>query len=408
MIFIHHVLLFIQNNGKQLQRKWPTLPPLFLFPIVIVGLTAFVVITLFIPEDNTSIQVGLVDEDQSKETTMVVKLIEESSSQLNNFIHIENLTATKAKQALKNNQISTYIVFPGGFTENLYNGSSVTLDIIGNPNKQVESFLVNELIESLSRHIKTAQANILTINYFAKQLDMNDETRNDFLFKQFTDSIFYTLGKDKILDQETLKNNVSSSPIHYYGLGAVFLILSIWLVAFYSILTREEGIRMKSRMRLYNVTDTQQLLAKIIVSWLAAVVFSGLTFCGFFIYFDFHLFLVDYGKIAVIGLVYSFTFLLGLAIIEAILQAPKIRLFVQTFYTGILVLLSGAVVPTIYFPYYIQDILPYSFSYQAFHLLQEIILETLVYVDFLPLIVYLLIGVCLFVGITTWKERVSK
>lgn len=407
MIFLHHVSLFIQHHVKQLLRKWPILPLLFLFPIIIVGLTAFVVLSFFIPEENEAIHVGLIDQDQSKETTMVVKLIEESSK-LNNFIQIEVMTPTKAKQALKKNQLSAYIIFPDGFTEDLYSGTPVTLDIVGNKNKRVESYLVKELIDSVSGQIKATQANILTMNYYAKQFDMGDTTRNDFLFKQFTNFVFYTLGKDKILDEETLKNNLTTSPIQYYGLGALFIILSIWLLAFFSILTSEAGIRMKNRMRLYQVTDTQQLLAKMIVSWLATIVFAVITFALYFMFFDSGLLLSDYRKIAILLLIYSFVFLLGLAIIEAILSAPKIRLLVQIFYTGILLLLSGAMVPTIYFPFYIQDILPYSYAYQAFHWLQEIILNDRVYVDYLPLSLYLLIGVFIFAGVTTWKERVSR
>lgn len=407
MIFFHHVFLFIQNNVKQLLRKWPALPLLFLFPIFIVGLFAFVILSFFIPEENEAIHVGLVDQDQSKETKMVVQLIEESS-QLNNFIHLEIMSPTSAKQSLEQNQLSAYIIFPNGFTDNLYNGVPVTLEVIGNPNKRVESYLVKELIESVSRHIKAAQANILTMNYYAKQLDMDDATRNDFLFKQFTNFVFYTLGKDKILDEDTLRNNVSTTPIRYFGLGALFIILSIWLLAFYSVLSKEEGIQMKSRMRLYNVTEAQQLMAKIIVSWAATTVFTAITLTFYLMFFDIDLFLSDDGKIVGIILMYSFVFLLGLAVIEAILQAPKIRLLVQTIYTGILLLLSGAIVPTIYFPFYIQDILPYSFGHQAFQLLQEIILETRVYIDLLPLVMYLLIGIFIFAGVAAWKERFSK
>lgn len=407
MLFFHHVFLFIKNNVKQLQRKWPSLPLLFLFPIVIVGMSAYVIISFFIPEDNETIHLGLIDHEQSKETKMVVELIEESS-QLNNFIQIEVMSSTEAKQALKSNNLSAYIVFPEGFTDNLYNGTSVTLKMIGNPNKRVESHLAKELIDSVSRHIKTAQANILTINYYAEQLDMDDETRNDFVYKQFTDFVFYTLGKDKILEEETHTNNVSSSPIHYFGLGSLFIIVTIWLLAIYSSLTREEESRLKSRMRLYSVTETHQLVAKMVVSWIVSICFTVLTFFGLITFFDIQLFLSDYGKVILLTLVYSFVYLLGLALIEVILTAPKIRIFVQTIYTGILLLLSGAVIPTIYFPFYIQRLLPYNFAYQAFHWLQEIILNNRVYVDYLPLIINLIIGVLIFFGISTWKERVAR
>lgn len=365
------------------------------------------VISFFIPEDEQAIHVGLIDQDQSKETKMVVEVLEESS-QLNNFIQLEVMSPNKAKQALEGNHLSSYIVFPEDFTDKLYNGTSVSLQIVGNPNKKVESYLVKELVDSVSRHIKTAQANILTINYFAKQLEMDDETRNDFLFKQFTDFVFYTLGRDKIIDQETLTNNVVNSPFQYFGLGGLFVIVTIWLLAIYSTLSKEEESRMKRRMRLYNVTEKHQLLAKIIVSWMVTICFTFITFFGLITIFDIHLFPGDYVKISIVTLIYSFVFLLGLAIIELVFTAPKIRLFIQNFYTGILLLLSGAIIPTIYYPFYVQDVVTFNFAYQALHWLQEIILNNGVYVNYLPLILYMVIGILIFFSISTWKERVSQ
>ncbi|MFZ3576349.1 ABC transporter permease [Virgibacillus sp. DJP39] len=406
MLFFHHVFLFIKSNLKQLQRKWPSLPLLFLFPIIIVGLSAYILTSFFIPDEGEAIHVGLITHDQSKETAMIVELIEQSS-QLSSFIEIENMSSSKAKQALTNNQLSAYIVLPDNFTNSLYNGSSVTLKIIGNPDKRVESYLVKELIDSVTRHIKTAQANILTINYYAKQLEMDDGVRNDFIFQQFTDFVFYTLGKDKIIDEELLKNNVTTSPVQYYGLGALFIILTIWLLAFYSTLTRTEESGLKKRMKLFNVTEMQQLLAKIVVSWIISIIFTIFIFYGFIRLFDISLYFNDYVKVYLFLLIYSFLFLIGLAIIEVSVTGPKIRLFIHSFYTVTLLLLSGAIIPTIYYPMYLQELLPYSFSYQAFKWLLELLLNNGIYVDYIPLIIYLIIGSLLLFGISSWKERIS-
>ncbi|ASK63012.1 ABC transporter ATP-binding protein [Virgibacillus phasianinus] len=407
MGFIHHVILFTKNNVKQLLRKWPSLPLLFLFPIILVSLSAYIAISFFIPDEGEAIQVGLVDHDQSKETKLIVDLIEESS-QLNNFIQLNVMSGEKAKQKLQNDHLSAYIIFPDDFVENLYNGTSVTLKIIGNPDKKMESYLVKELVDSVSRHIKTAQANILTINYYAKQLTMDDETRNDFLFNQFTDFVFYTLGKDKIVDEEIIANSVTNSPVHYYCLGGIFIILTIWILEIYTVLSRDDGARIKARMRLYNVKESDQILAKIFVSWLVTISFTVIVFIGFITVFSIDLFPSDYFKVAVLTMLYSFLFLLGLALIEVICTAPKMRLFIQMVYTAVSLLISGAIIPTIYFPYYVQNLLPYNFAYQAFYWMQEIVLNQRVFVDFLPLILYVFIGIFVLFGISTWKERVSN
>ncbi|WP_430784896.1 ABC transporter permease [Virgibacillus flavescens] len=404
MTFFHHVLLFINNNGRQLLRKWPSLPLLFLFPICIVGLAAYALVTFFIPEDIEAIKVGLIDQDKSKETTMIVELIEESS-QLNNFIQLDVMSLDSAKQSIETNKLSAYITFPEEFTSDLYSGNPVTLEIVGNPNKQTDSYLIKELIDSVSRHIKTAQANILTMNYYAKQLDMTDEERNDFLYQQFIEFVYYTMGKERIIDEEILTNNVSTSPVHYYGLGGLFIIMTLWLILFYSILSKEENYQMKQRMKLFGVTEIQQLIAKIAVCWTATTCFSLLVFYGYFTLLNIELFLSDYVKIFAVTILYFLIFLVLLSLIEVIITSAKFRLLIQSVYTATLLLLSGAIVPTIYYPLYMQDIIPFNFTFQGFYALENIILNGRIYVDYLPLLIYLLVSIAALLGLSIWKER---
>lgn len=407
MIFIKHIILFIQNDGKKLRRKWLSLPLLLLFPIVIIALSAIMMVTFMDQTDKEPIQIGLVDLDQSDETQLVVKLIEESS-QLGSYITINALPKEKAEQQIKQNKLSAYITFPQGFTNNLYNGTSVNLSIIGNPNKQTESYVVKELLDSISRHIRAAQANILTINFFSKQLPIEAEARNDMLFDQFTSFVFYTIGKDKMVDEETVTNHATSSPIHYYALASWFGIVTIWLIAFYSFLTKDEQGRMKQRMHLYGVTTLEQILAKMITTLVVSLFLSGLALVAFQQITEIPLYKEDYGRIAIITFLYSLIFLEGLAIIETIIKSQKLRLLVQSFFTMLTLLLSGAIIPTLYFPMYVQKFLPYSFPSQAYHWLQEIILNERFYADYLPLSLLSLTGLFIFVGISLWKERTSQ
>ncbi|MBT2215205.1 ABC transporter permease [Virgibacillus dakarensis] len=404
MSFMKHIILFIRNDAKKLWRKWPSLPLLLLFPIIIIALSAILMITFTDQDEHEAIQVGLVDLDQSKETQLVVKLIEESS-QLGSYITIHALPEDKALEQLKRSKISGYITFPAGFTSDLYNGNSVTLHIAGNPAKQTESYLIKELLDSISRHIRAAQANILTINYFAKQLPIATDERNDLLFDQFTSFIFYTIGKDKILDEETIMNNATSSPIHYYTLAAWFIIVTIWLIAFYSLLTNDEHQRMEQRMRLYGVIELQQILAKIIVSLSVTMFLSGFALVLFQKITAIPLYGEDYGRIAIITLLYGFSFLGVLAIIETIFRSQKLRLLIQSLFTLLLLLISGAIIPVLYFPMYVQAFLPYSFANQAFHWLQEIILNERFYADYLPLILLSSAIFFIFAGFSLWKER---
>ncbi|WP_106496962.1 ABC transporter permease [Lentibacillus sp. Marseille-P4043] len=407
MLFINHLFLFIKHDFKKLRRKWPSLPLLLLFPIVIITLCSIMIVSFIDQDERDPIQIGLVDLDQSKETQLVVKLIEESS-QLGNYISINALSKEKADSDLKQNNLSAYITFPQDFTEHLYHGKSVALHITGNPNKPTESFVIKELLDSVSRHIRAAQANILTINFFAKQLPMGTDELNDMLFDQFTSFVLYTIGKDKILDEETVTNRATNTPLHYYALASWFIIVTIWLIAFYSFLTRDDHVRMKQRMRLYGVSALQQLLAKIITTLTVTAFCAAFVLYAFQQFTDITLYKEDYGRIAIITLLYSFIFLQGLALIETIIQTQKLRLLMQSLFTGFTLFISGAIIPSLYFPTYLQTYLPYSFSNQAFHWLQEIVLNERFYADYLPLLCLTLAGFFLLSGVSLWKERVNR
>ncbi|MEN1968273.1 ABC transporter permease [Lentibacillus sp. N15] len=404
MVFLKHILLFMQQNGKKLRRKWLSLPLLLLFPIIIVVLSAAILASFMDQDDAEPIQVGLVDLDQSKETQLVVKLIEESS-QLGSYIAIHALSNEEAVQQLKQNKLSGYITFPKGFTSDLYEGHSVTIPITGNPDKRTDSYIINELMESVSRHIRAAQANILTINYYLKQLPITVEERNDLVFDQFTSFIFYTIGKDKILQEEEVTNQATSSPVHYYSLASWFIITTIWLIAFFSILSDDEPERMDQRMRLYGVTGLQRLVAKMLISLMVTMIFSLFVLILLQHLLDINLDGEDYRRIAILTLLYSFTFLLGLAMIETWIKSAKLRLLIQSLFTLATLLVSGAIVPVLYFPVYIQSYLSYSFASQAFQWLQEIILNERLYADYLPLALLCASGMFILIASSLWKER---
>ncbi|ALX48258.1 ABC transporter permease [Lentibacillus amyloliquefaciens] len=403
MVFLKHTLLFIRSNLKKLQRKWLALPLLLLFPVLIVSLIAVVILSIFMPDEAEPIQIGLVDQDKSEETEMVVELIEESS-QLGSFVNINALTEEQAKKQI-NDQLSGYITFPEGFTDDLYNGESVTLNITGNPDKQTEAYLIKELLDSIARHIRTSQANILTINFYLKQLPIDNASRQDLLFQQFNNFLIYAVGKDRTIDAEEISNHASSSPVHYYGLGAWFMITTIWLFLFYSFFTTDEQPGIQNRMRLYGVTTLQQLTAKIVTTLITAGILTGLTLYTYVVLMDLDLSVENYFRTALLTGLYSLIYLVILAILDVVFTGQKVRLLLQSIVTLIILLASGAIIPTLYFPLYVQDLLPYFFASDGFYWLQEVILNARFYTDYVPMIVTVTAAGFILIATAAWKER---
>ncbi len=407
MHFIRTTFLFLKYDLLQLKRKWLTLPLVLLFPIIMVGLLAVMIITFVTPEDQSPIQVGLVDLDESKETKLLVDMLDEAS-QLGSYIHIHNMKETAAKQKISSDELSSYIVFPENFTANLYQGIPVTLPIIGNPDQPIQSQMVKTLIESVTRHIRASQANVLTINQYAKQLPLDNEARNDLVFEQFKEFVFYTLGRKQLIQEEQIVNQATANPVTYYSLGGWFIIFTIWLLLIYNFLYQDVSRRMHQRMALYEVKMIQLILAKLIVT-LSLVTFIGLGLLFALIQLlQWDVQLIDVLRILIVTILYSTCFLLSVSIIEAIIASHRLRLITQIGLTLLILLLSGAIIPTIYLPLSLQQILPFTFSSEALYWLQEVLLNEHLYVDYLPLLLMTGSGSFILIGITIGKERIHR
>ena len=401
---IRNILFFVKQYNKQLlKKKWATLL-LFLFPICLIGLLLVLIAGLIIPAENEPIRVVLVDEDETKESSLLTTLLEETASD-NQFIQIDTKSKESAESLIENNEISAYFSFPKGFTADLYEGDSVTIPIVGNPSKPTESYVVKELVESMSRLLATAQANILTINEYAKKMDMPKEEREEMLLHQFMDFTFYTLGKNKLLDEEVINNVATSSPKHYYLLAGWFTLLSVWLLAFYTIAGKEEHAGMLVRMRLFGVTVWQRVFARILVALGGASLLAVLTFILIeqFVYFD--LFMLDYLRFALFTLLYALLLLIGIAMIDVWISSRKMMLLSQSLFTFLIIFASGAIIPTLYFPQSIQVLLPFIFSYESMNWMIDIVLEERNYADFTFMLISTIIGMLILWLSTMSKER---
>ena len=391
---------------KQLKKKWGTLLLLFLFPFIVISLVLGMIVSVLLPSEESPISVVLVDEDLTDETMIFRNLFEGISSE-QQFIRIISLPKEQAQNQMEKNEISAYFIFPKGFTDDLYNGNSVTMPIVGNPSKPIDSYLVNELLTSMTRYIGAAQANILTINDYAKELEMPSSERQELMLSQFIDFAIYTLGKDNVLDEVVVTNISTSSPVHYYVLAGWFLSLTTWLLGFYMILGREEHESMRIRMSLFGVTKWQRTVARLIVSVGLSIGLAAFTFLIIEQFVHFKLYALDYFRFGLFTLLYSILLVVGIAFIDVWIFSRKSVLLLQSTFVFVMAVTSGAFIPTLYLPQIVQGVLPYFFSYESMNWMIDIVLEDRNYANFTNLVVAASIGLGILWLSSVLKERWS-
>lgn len=378
---VHNCLFFINQYGKQLKKKWYSLLLLFLLPLFFIALILLLLISLILPPKDEPITVAFVDQDKTTETALMSELLKRTINE-SEHIDFKFMTEIEADEAIKRNELSAYIVLPESFTDNLYKGKNVQLPVIGNAQRISESYLVLELIEGLTRYIESAQANILTVFSYADQFYMTAEEEKKFVLDQFMSFTLFTLGKSNVLVKETIENSASTTPKQYYLLVCLFIVLTIWLLGFYTALRKEEYRAMTIRLQLLGVTSLQKTVARVVVSLVCSLIFALPFFYGFMYYVPQEFFMVDYMRVLGFVSLYAVIVLMGLAIIDILIKSMKVTLLLQLLFVFIVILLSGSIVPTIYFPFMLQPLLPSVFSNEAFNWLVDIILEERNYAEF--------------------------
>lgn len=394
----------MNEYAKQLKKKWATLLLLFLFPLLLIGMIVGLLAVLLIPDENTPIQVALVDEDLTKESKLISTLLTETASG-QHYLQIVSTSKKQAQQMMDRNEISTYFSLPKDFTDDLYEGESVTIPMTGNPLRPIDSYITKELVDSFARYIAAAQANILVINEFAKETAMSKDERMEFMYGQFIDFTLYTLGKDRMLDEEVIMNAASSSPRNYYLLAGWFIALSIWLLSFYSTLGKEETKAMATRMTLSGVTLGQRITGKVIVSFTSGLILASILFALLRYAIQIEFFLIDYVRFGLFTALYAAILLIGIALIDIWVSAKKTALFLGCIFVFISLLLSGALIPTLYFPQSIQTVFPYFFSSISLNWMMDLVLEERNYANFTSLTVYFCFFFLLLLFSFSWKER---
>lgn len=401
------ILFFTTEYLKQLKKKRATLLLLFLFPLILIGMFVGLAAGLIIPVEDSPIRVALVDEDQTKESKLISTLLTETANG-QSYIEIFPASGEEAERLIARNEISTSFSLPKDFTDDLYEGESVIIPMVGNPSKPVDSFIAKQLVDSLARYISSAQANILVINDYAKETSMSRDERMEMMFEQFVDFSLFTLGKDKLMDEEVLKNAATSSPINYFVLAGWFIVLSVWLLSFYIVLVDDESTSMATRMRLFGVRIGQRVAGRLLVSLMVSTLFGGITFFLLIKFLQIEFFALDLTRFGIFTWLYAFILLCVIAMIDVWIPSKKVALFLQCSFVFIAILVSGALIPTLYFPQVFQGIVPYLFSTIALGWMMDLVLEGRNYANYTSLAIYSTI-VCILLWLSlSWNERRSR
>ena len=403
MRIMKHIFVFIANDISRLKRKWLTLPLILVSPVIFIGLIIWMLSLLLSFDEADKMSVGLVNLDDSDETAMIVSALA-GSAELADGLEITEVSESDAKQMIENNTLVSYIIFPGKFTEKMMQGESSELIVVGNPDMQLESYVISSVIDTVVRHIRNSQANILTINHYAREFGMNDEARQDLIFEAFVSQFIQVFSSDTLMNEHQKTQNISAGNM-YFIVNGLFIIMTVWVYILYIALMRDAGSNLEERMRVFGVTYLAQGLAKVLSIGTIITITSALFTYGVLMLGGIDLEIENLLRLLILIAAHIFTTVMIMIIIDWIFPSFKISMVLELIVLLGIILFAGSIIPKIYFPLYMDTVFDYTYSYQALSWMEEIVLNGRFTLEIDIIIVTLSAAAILLLILSVLKER---
>ena len=403
MRIMKHIFVFIANDISRLKRKWLTLPLILVSPVIFIGLIIWMLSLLLSFDEADKMSVGIVNLDDSDETAMIVSALA-GSAELADGLEITEVSESDAKQMIENNTLVSYIIFPGKFTEKMMQGESSELIVVGNPDMQLESYVISSVIDTVVRHIRNSQANILTINHYAREFGMNDEARQDLIFEAFVSQFIQVFSSDTLMNEHQKTQNISVGNM-YFIVNGLFIIMTVWVYILYIALMRDAGINLEERMRVFGVTYLAQGLAKVLSIGTIITIASALFTYGVLMLGGIDLEIENLLRLLILIAAHIFTTVMIMIIIDWIFPSFKINMVLELIVLFGIILFAGSIIPKIYFPLYMDTVFDYTYSYQALSWMEEIVLNGRFTMEIDIIIVTLSAAAILLLILSVLKER---
>ena len=374
-----------------LLKKWYLL--LYIFVIIIAAFGTLLIIQQS-QQDNTTFNIGVVDEDDTKETRLILKSLGNGNN-LGKDIRITPYTQRQAHKKLQQHQLDGYYVFKDGMTKTFYRNGSLPITVYTYDKQSTQSITLNQLTDSVYDRLMGAMGGGLTYNSLAP-----DATKNDNL-KLLTDLLFTGLNRTGTFDYHPMTIYHTGS---YYVVTGYLASIFIVCLSLFSILKMNQEKALKDRLTLFHFAVEKLILIRSLFTFIYTLVWAILGLLWMLLTLPNAFEMYNWPTLALHILYYVIMITLVLTIIELQLQGLK-QLSAKILFTLVILVLSGITLPTIYFSHLLGGL----FAHQPFSLVTNQLLELVLnnyILDISPLFYSSLIVLsCWLIGLLVWRYR---
>ncbi|MFE1242830.1 ABC transporter permease [Fictibacillus sp. NPDC058756] len=251
--------------------------PLFammLFPLLLLGITYLGLKPLL--EDKKWVEpfaVAIVDEDNTFETKLLMKQYEESE-ELQAVLSFQKTDGKTASEMLADNEIAGMVIVPDGFTQGIRRGKNIPVTVIGNPERPFQAELLQQVMVSNANLISAAQSGANAAFHYLRKMGLSSEGFATYRDAIITDFTLQALNRNKIYETETLSAFGGVTPVEFYSLSGVLILLLIGGLFGMSLTARGEQTALRERLSLQGVRSSVFFFGNIISVFMLLVIQS--------------------------------------------------------------------------------------------------------------------------------------
>jgi ABC-2 type transport system permease protein len=267
-----------------LKQPFPLIA-MMLFPLLLLGITYLGLKPLL--DDKQWVEpfaVAIVDEDKTFETKLLMKQYEESE-ELQAVLSFQKTDGKTASEMLADNEIAGMVIVPDGFTNGIRKGKNIPVTVIGNPERPFQAELLKQVMVSNANLISSAQSGANAAFHYLRKMGLSSEEFATYRDAIITDFTLQALNRNKIYETETLSAFGGITPVEFYSLSGVLILLLIGGLFGMSLTARGEQTALRERLSLQGVQASvfffgnilSVLVLLIIQSALLTVLFYSIT-----------------------------------------------------------------------------------------------------------------------------------
>ncbi|WP_233680757.1 ABC transporter permease [Macrococcoides caseolyticum] len=365
-------------------KKWYLLCYLLLLFIAVLG--GLLSLNYVNEQKNHQFSIGLVDLDQSKETKLILNAIGDGQS-MGKDIELKRYDEQTAKEKLKGHELDGYFVFDKGMTRVFYKQGNLPISVYTYDKQSVESIIIYQLTDSVYSRL------MLSMGGAKAYKILYPETTKDDMLTMMTDMLFTGLDRNGAFDESPVKLYDS---YQYYTLAVYFIGIYLFFLSLFSILKMNQDKALKERLSMFHFSYEKLTIVRGLMSLIYTSIIAGLLLYVLIKWMSTDFESYNTQPLVINMVAYIIMIFLSLILIELL---PKwSHLVLKLMLTGLIILFSGATLPSIYF----KDVLGGMIYNQPFnhlfnHLVELVLNNYLIktempfYISFIVLLVMLII-----------------